>query len=71
MLDYLEHEIAFEYEKVKDQIFDNNKKPKQQTRQDYVIEHDYAEFHPVFLSSLLNQTVFLGDVQDQKYKDDL
>jgi hypothetical protein len=32
MLDYLEHEIAFEYEKVKDQIFDNNKKPKQQTK---------------------------------------
>jgi len=62
LLDFLEHEIVFEYEKVKDQLFDNNRRPKKYTKKDNILEHEFAEFHPVFLSSLLNQTVFLGDV---------
>jgi len=67
--DFLEHEVVFEYEKAKDQLFDNTHRPRKfETRRD-INEDSTAQFHPVFLSSLLNQTVFLGDVQEQKYKD--
>lgn len=69
LLEFLEHEIVFEYEKVKDQLFDNNRRPKKYPTKEGVLDHEYAEFHPVFLSSLLNQTVFLGDVEDQRYKE--
>ena len=71
LLEFLEHEIVFEYEKVKDQLFDNNRRPKKYQTKDGVLDHEYAEFHPVFLSSLLNQTVFLGDVEDQRYKESM
>lgn len=28
LLDFLEHEVAFEYEKAKDQLFDNTHRPR-------------------------------------------
>ena len=70
LLEFLEHEVVFEYEKVKDQLFDNDRRPKKLTQKKDILDHELAEFHPVFLSALLNQTVFLGDVQDQRYKED-
>lgn len=68
LLKFLEHEIVFEYEKAKDQLFDNSRRPKKYPMKEYVLDHEYADFHPVFLSSLLNQTVFLGDVQEQIHR---
>lgn len=53
------------------QLFDSNHNPQKYKEVDYILNHEKAEFHPVFLSSLLNQTVFLGDVQQQKYKFDM
>lgn len=44
-------------------------RPKKFTPKKDINDDATAQFHPVFLSSLLNQTVFLGDVQEQKYKD--
>lgn len=70
LLEFLEHEVVFEYEKVKDQLFDNERRPKKLSLKKDILDHELAEFHPVFLSALLNQTVFLGDVQDQRYKED-
>lgn len=71
MLQFLEHEVVFEYEKVKDQLFDNERRPKKLSQKKDIIDHELAEFHPVFLSALLNQTVFLGEVEDQRYKEDV
>lgn len=59
LIDFLEHEIAFEYEKAKQQFFNSSHARKRH-------EDGDAKFHPVFLSSLLNQTVFLGDVLNYK-----
>lgn len=67
--EFLEHEVVFEYEKAMDQLFDDTMRPKKVTKKKDINDDDTAQFHPVFLSSLLNQTVFLGDVQEQKYKD--
>ena len=71
LLEYLEHEVVFEYEKVKDQLFDDERKPKKYPKKENPDDFEYAKFHQVFLSSLLNQTVFLGDVQEQKYRESI
>lgn len=70
LLKFLEHEIVFEYEKAMDQLFDDTRRPKKfDTKKEGILEETVAQFHPVFLSSLLNQTVFLGDVQQQLYRE--
>lgn len=71
LLTFLEHEVVFEYEKVKDQLFDDNRKPRKYLKEADILDHDIADFHPVFLSSLLNQTVFIGDIEEQKHKEKL
>jgi hypothetical protein len=55
-------EVFSEYENAKLMIFTDDFKSSKLTIKEGVNEHAVAPFHPVFLSSLMNQQVFKRDV---------
>jgi len=59
--EYFKHEVMHEYEMARRQILDKQYNLVQlpgKTEDDGRESSGYAQFHPVFLSSLLNQQVF-------------
>ena len=66
LLEFMEHECNHEFEKAKRQIFGIDKKSFNMKS---INSNEPTQFHPVFLSSLLNQQVFKRDVYMQKFQD--
>lgn len=66
---YLEHEVIFEYEKAKRCFFDERNHARKLKPEADIQESEVAEFHSVFLSSLLNQCAFIGDVRTQRWRE--
>jgi len=59
LLEYMAEEVMSEYDEAKKMIFTEiDQKAAKHPIKDGVNEHSTAPFHPVFLSSLLNQQVF-------------
>jgi hypothetical protein len=71
LLEYMKHEVFHEYEKAKRQIFEANMNSVQLKVEPEINELTHAPFHPVFLSSLMNQQVFKREcmLQEQKKKE--
>ena len=67
LLEFMEHECNHEFEKAKRQIFGIDKKVYNMKNNNG--NNELTQFHPVFLSSLLNQQVFKRDVYMQKFQD--
>ena len=61
ILDYMKKEVLDEYESAKLCIFTTDYKNVKTTLAEGLQELEYAPFHPVFLTTLLNQQVFLRD----------
>jgi hypothetical protein len=57
LLEYMQHELFHEYEKAKECICVDNKTLKLQPVKKEFDVHSVESFHPVYLSSLLNQMV--------------
>lgn len=55
LLQFMEHECNHEFEKAKRCIFDKTKKTFDDTTYNLLASKEPTQFHPVFLSSLLNQ----------------
>jgi len=66
---YLEHEVIFEYEKAKRCFFDERRHPRTLKPEADIQDSEVAEFHSVFLSALLNQCAFIGDVRTQRWRE--
>lgn len=71
LLEYMKHEVFHEYEKAKRQIFEANMNQVQLKVEAEINELTHAPFHPVFLSSIMNQQVFKREcmLQEQKKKE--
>lgn len=71
LMDYFKHEVYHEYEKAKLEIFDKEFNQQQQKLVAGINEAPFTPFHPVYLSTLLNQQVFRREamVYEQKEKE--
>ena len=65
LLEFMEHEVFHEYEKAKRAIFDKDLTLAKQDPNN-LDGLDRALFHPIFLSTLMNQTVFRRECMIQK-----
>lgn len=65
LLDFMKHEVISEYDNARQEIFDNDYKSKKVAIEEGINDLPVAPFHPVFLSSLMNQQVFIRDVMMQ------
>ena len=74
LLDFMYYLTYFEYEKAKRCIFGGNylladhKQPATKNNEDGEGRETTAAFHPIFLSSLLNQQTFKRDYMHNKYQ---
>jgi len=68
--EYFKHEVYHEYEKAKRCIFDKDHNPISLDKKEGINELHVAPFHPIFMSSLMNQQVFKREcmIQEQKQK---
>lgn len=70
-IEFFEHEVFCEYEKSKQCIFDKDLKAARHKVEDGINNDPTAIFHPIFLSTLMNQQVFKRDVMDQDVRERL
>lgn len=66
LLEFFEHEVCHEYEKAKRQIYTKARDAVPQEVIEGINEITASPFHPVFLSSLLNQQVFMRECYIQR-----
>lgn len=71
LIDYFKHEVYHEYERAKLEIFDRDFNSYSIPKRDGINDHDMTPFHPVYMSSLMNQQVFRREVMvyEQKIKE--
>jgi CRISPR/Cas system CSM-associated protein Csm3 (group 7 of RAMP superfamily) len=70
-MDFFEHEVYHEYEKAKQCIFDKERKSSRHKQEDGINDDVTALFHPIFLSTLMNQQVFKRDLLEQDIRERL
>ena len=66
LLEFMEHEVYHEYEKAKRAIFEKDQTCLAKQEKNNLDGLLNAPFHPVYLSSLMNQTVFRRECMIQK-----
>ena len=54
-MEFFEYEVFHEYEKAKQCIFDKDMKAARHKTEDGINEDAVALFHPIFMSTLMNQ----------------
>lgn len=69
LIDYFKHEVYHEYERAKLEIFDKEFNQQQQKQIAGINEAPFTPFHPVYLSTLLNQQVFRREVMAYEQKE--
>ena len=69
LLEFMADAVESEYEEAKVMIFTEDFKMQKHPLKEGVNEHATAPFHPVFLSSLMNQQVFMRDVMLQNVRE--
>ena len=70
LLEYMAEQVLSEYDEAKKMIFnESDMKAAQHKTIEGINEHQFAPFHPVFLSSLMNQQVFKRDIMLQDVRD--
>lgn len=68
-MEFLIHEVYHEYEKCKQSFFDTEFKSARHKVEEGINDDVVANFHPVFLSCILNQQVFKRDVMEQDIRE--
>lgn len=70
-MEFLHYEVHHEYEKGKQCFFDTEYKTAKHKVEDGINDDVTALFHPIFLSTLLNQQVLKRDVMNQDIRERL